>query len=212
MVDGVELSRASLHFGASIVGVRKTRALPVRSSSRREQLLTLSATAPFSVPPTLILPAGAEVQLKVALTPTALGPLVGSVTVGGSLAVLLEGEGAPVPACVAPDVDRMSLTTRLAFAWNRSRSMACVGPQRDCTDNNPCTVDACDFTSGCVHSTVIYGSADPCKAGRCDPSSGCTLVDVDDGTRCGENGCVLAQVCIVGTCKAVAAPEGSRWR
>ena len=72
---------------------------------------------------------------------------------------------------------------------------ACVGgPAPDCDDGNVCTTDACDPTSGCVHTNNTApcddGNActgpDACGGGACQsgPAVGC-----DDGNSCTSDSC-----------------------
>ncbi|MFZ5440393.1 MAG: hypothetical protein ACOZQL_10310 [Myxococcota bacterium] len=86
----------------------------------------------------------------------------------------------------------------------------CEGQLRGCDDGDPCTNDSCHPVSGCEHSaTVACPGAGPCRAGRCVSGQGCTLVDVDDGTPCGQlRGCALADVCVAGQCVQRRPPEG----
>jgi hypothetical protein len=53
----------------------------------------------------------------------------------------------------------------------------CVGEPVDCDDNNPCTVDTCDPTTGCVHTPVTNGTL-------CDDGDPCTLGDTCQNGTC----------------------------
>ncbi|MCY1039891.1 hypothetical protein OV208_01070 [Corallococcus sp. bb12-1] len=91
----------------------------------------------------------------------------------------------------------------------RCQSGACVGQPRTCNDDNPCTVDTCSPTQGCVTASVACPvPRDPCKVGVCDRNAGCTVVDVDNFTPCGAVSCKEARVCVSGTCRAVTPPDG----
>lgn len=99
------------------------------------------------------------------------------------------------------------------------------GANKDCTDNNECTSDACNTTSGiCAHNPLegspcgadnLCAEAGTCKAGACsgapkdcndnnpcttdlcDPPSGlCTQSNSADGTACGEGKSCQAGVCL----------------
>ncbi len=60
----------------------------------------------------------------------------------------------------------------------------------DCDDGNPCTIDQCSTTQGCLHSMVNCTSAgDACNDGYCDPS----------GPACSTTGC---------HCRSMVANEG----
>ncbi|NUN15849.1 MAG: hypothetical protein HUU55_19665 [Myxococcales bacterium] len=55
-----------------------------------------------------------------------------------------------------------------------------TGTPRDCTDSNPCTVDACDKLTGCNHT--------PKSGGQCDDGNECT-----SGEVCAEGVCSNGQ-------------------
>jgi hypothetical protein len=91
----------------------------------------------------------------------------------------------------------------------RCQAGACVGQPRTCNDDNPCTVDSCSPTLGCVKADVVCPSPkDPCKAGVCDRNEGCKEVNVADFSPCGAVSCKEARVCFSGTCRSVTPPEG----
>jgi len=82
----------------------------------------------------------------------------------------------------------------------------CTGGQEvpDCDDSNPCTVDACDPSVGCVNDN------DPAVA--CDDDNECTLDNCNEETGCGheavegpcEDGdmCTLGDSCVDGECQS----------
>jgi hypothetical protein len=79
-----------------------------------------------------------------------------------------------------------------------------------CDDRNACTADACSPTAGCLHLTVQCAPpGDPCQVAVCDALLGCGVAPAVDGTRCGDNDCQTAHVCIAGACTERPAPEGS---
>lgn len=91
----------------------------------------------------------------------------------------------------------------------RCQAGACVGQPRTCDDDNPCTVDSCSPTQGCVKADVMCPeSRDPCKVGVCDRNEGCKVVDAANFTSCGAVDCKEAKVCLSGTCRTVTPPEG----
>ncbi|WP_208718745.1 hypothetical protein [Corallococcus sicarius] len=91
----------------------------------------------------------------------------------------------------------------------RCQAGACVGQPRTCDDDNPCTVDSCSPTQGCVKADVVCPeSRDPCKVGVCDRNEGCKVVDAANFTSCGAVDCKEAKVCLSGTCRTVTPPEG----
>ncbi len=81
---------------------------------------------------------------------------------------------------------------------------ACSGTAKKCSDGNPCTIDQCDNTKGCLFIAVVGSSCDdgnPCTTGdKCDASASCqagALVSCDDGNPCTADVCDLAS----GACK-----------
>ncbi|RKG79902.1 hypothetical protein D7W79_09195 [Corallococcus exercitus] len=91
----------------------------------------------------------------------------------------------------------------------RCQAGVCVGQPRTCNDDNPCTVDSCSPTQGCVTESVACPvSTHPCKVGVCDRNAGCQEVDVADFSPCGAVSCKAAQVCLSGTCRTVKPPDG----
>lgn len=114
---------------------------------------------------------------------------------------------------------------------------ACVlSPEKDCSDNNPCTLDSCDAALGCLHEplpdgtgcfpagggngtgTCIQGicragsklcdDANPCTTDALDPVVGCVHTVVADGTPCANS--VVKNLCkAVNACKAGICTAGS---
>jgi hypothetical protein len=74
----------------------------------------------------------------------------------------------------------------------------CAGTPDDtlCNDDNPCTVDRCDASAGCVNEPVVCpDDGDPCTVDECSPSTGacnrralncdCRAdAECDDGNAC----------------------------
>ncbi|MFB1480386.1 hypothetical protein [Corallococcus sp. RDP092CA] len=91
----------------------------------------------------------------------------------------------------------------------RCQAGACVGQPRTCDDDNPCTVDSCSPTQGCVTEAVACPvPGNPCKVGVCDRNAGCKEVDVADFSPCGAVSCTAARVCFSGACRTVTPPDG----
>ena len=68
------------------------------------------------------------------------------------------------------------------------------GQVKDCSDNNPCTLDACDKAKGCSHSA---------EAGKCDDGDPCTVADACSEGICASGSaksCPATGVCIIGQC------------
>ncbi len=104
----------------------------------------------------------------------------------------------------------------------------CVGgATKNCTDQNGCTNDSCDPTSGCKYTnntasckdgnrcttgdvcsggtckagtTVVCDDGNPCTVDSCDPGDGCQTKKVTNGTACGGNTCSGLKYTAVGAC------------
>ena len=66
-----------------------------------------------------------------------------------------------------------------------------AGPALDCDDNDACTTDSCEPTTGCHYAIVVCSDGDACTVGSCDSELGCqfTPVDCDDGNICTQDTC-----------------------
>ncbi len=103
-------------------------------------------------------------------------------------------------------------------------SGACIPTPRDCADANPCTLDSCNATDGCVHTPAGEGTpcddmsactmdttcnasalcgggttrscedANPCTADSCEPATGCVYGSVGAGVSCDDG-----DLCTTGT-------------
>ncbi len=76
----------------------------------------------------------------------------------------------------------------------------CVGGAPDCIDDNPCTTDSCDPTTGCVHTLMDEGA-------ECDDGLPCTINDrclygqEEGDVYCeGETNCPTDDPCMLGSC------------
>jgi hypothetical protein len=87
----------------------------------------------------------------------------------------------------------------------------CRGVAKTCNDDNVCTLDLCDPTSGCVFPPDgrQCDDQDPCTTDVCDPDDGCSHPDAPNGTACGDFSCATAHVCIVGTCRELDITDSS---
>ncbi|HZP41417.1 MAG TPA: hypothetical protein VFD84_07880 [Candidatus Binatia bacterium] len=112
-----------------------------------------------------------------------------------------------------------------------------TGPQRDCDDHNPCTLDSCDAALGCVHDPLEDGvacspasggtntgtcqqgicrapnakecdDANPCTTDAKDPVAGCVHTTLADGTPCA-NSTVKNACKAINTCLAGVCTAGS---
>ncbi len=231
VVGEVELSAGALHFQTAYLGFPKAKTLRLRNGSRSDRRLTVATEAPFLADESVLVPGGAQVELAVTLVATELGPASGRLTLGDGVhtfEVALDGEVAGVPVCIpsadcrlstfdgvscveATAADGAECTSGNACLEGGSCSKGmCVGSARDCSDTDPCTDDACQPGGGCVHYPKVCGApSDPCKVASCDPGVGCVERDAQDGAACGPADCVTAKICLGGSCKAVAVPDGA---
>jgi hypothetical protein len=105
------------------------------------------------------------------------------------------------------------------------------GKSPNCNDNNPCTDDDCDPTSGCTHVANSAGCSDgdecssgdhcengtcistgnvncddknPCTDDLCTPAGGCA--HINNGAPCSDqNACTVNDECVSGLCKPGAS-------
>lgn len=106
------------------------------------------------------------------------------------------------------------------------------GPELDCEDGNPCTLDDCETVTGCVYEEVIGpcedGSActvgdgcingscvggvgiscddgDLCTVDTCDDAEGCVNALIPEGDGCDDgNACTQGESCVSGICSGGA--------
>ena len=108
----------------------------------------------------------------------------------------------------------------------------CVGIAKDCSDESPCTDDACDPIDGCLHlpgqatscddgdlcsvgdfcfqglclsgsKQLICDDANPCTADVCDPQQGC-VTQALTGAKCDDgDACTKSDHCQTGSCAGV---------
>jgi len=109
---------------------------------------------------------------------------------------------------------------------------ACTGDLASCDDENPCTVDACDVSLGCVFVQLDDGfecedgdsctssdvcvegaclgvviaceDSNPCTSDSCDGSNGCAHSPLSDGSPCA-TGCIASGTCVDGVCASADA-------
>ncbi len=233
VVGEVEVSPGALHFGRTWVGYPTQATLVLHNSGRVDQRLTLSAAPPFFGPDEQRVPGGAQLAVQVTFAPTAAGPATGTLRVSDGqqlFDVALDGEALAPPSCSAASLCRVSVfspttgacvetdiadgtacSSVLACAVEGVCSRgACLGASPDCSDQNPCTLDACQPGGGCQHQPKTCAAPNnPCKVASCDPTQGCVESDAQDGTSCGAADCSTAHVCINGACKELPVPEGA---
>ena len=197
--------------------------------------VTVTATtgSPFSVAQgSVSVPGGGTAALEVVFTAgnePAEGTLV--LTAGSHTeTVAAQGRGRQAPGVPAHRSSATSPTSSWsrACAWRRQRRTGrcasppagarrrgrcqqgvCVGSPRLCDDDNPCTVDACSPTEGCVTAPVVCPQpSNPCKVGVCQRAERLRRGNAADFSLCGSVDCKTANLCVAGTCRALPTPEG----
>ena len=110
-------------------------------------------------------------------------PLVGCTTTPGN-------EGA-----VCDDGDACTLDESCAAG-------ACLGAAVDCNDDDVCTDDLCDPSSGCYYDTeTVCDDDNGCTIDSCDKDTGCKSEAVPDGTGCDDGDpCTGGDSCSAGVC------------
>ncbi|MFW5740435.1 MAG: hypothetical protein ACOC1F_08720, partial [Myxococcota bacterium] len=66
-----------------------------------------------------------------------------------------------------------------------------------CDDDNPCTSDYCEPTTGCHHGITACSDGNACTVGSCDPELGCVFstINCDDNDACTVDTCDPASGC-----------------
>ncbi|MBN1209038.1 MAG: hypothetical protein JXB05_29540 [Myxococcaceae bacterium] len=218
-------------FGRVLEGEQARRTVTLVGTGRAGVTVTASTESPFSVVEgSVSVPGGGNATLEVAFT-------AGSEPVEGTLelssgrrteTVVLRGEGVRPPVCDPPPQCRESrfvldagicveslapdgtscIPESKCQERGRCQAGVCEGSPRTCDDDNPCTVDSCSLTEGCVGTPVACPRpSNPCRVGVCLRSSGCGEADAPDFTVCGPVDCKTADLCISGTCRTLPTPE-----
>lgn len=179
---------------------------------------------------------GATLEVGVSFAPLASGAFSGELVVESDadnapeLRVALVGTALPPLGCddgnpcttdsFDPDEGACTNVARdgacddenLCTEDDRCAEGVCVGVALVCAAEDLCSVGVCAAQEGCISFPDPDACADdnPCTADLCDPVLGCSHETVPDGTPCppGINGCAEANVCLAGTCTAVAVPDG----
>lgn len=218
-------------FGRVLEGARARRGVTVLATGRAGLTVAASVDAPFAVVTSEVsVSGGGATEVEVVFT-AGHGLSEGTLLLSGAgltESVRLTGLGIrPTPCLERPCFDSrfdvasgMCVETPLEEGAactpesrcqvdGRCQASVCVGQPRTCDDNNPCTVDACSPSRGCVTSRVACPAPEnPCKVGLCDRDEGCTSVDADDFSPCGPADCQTARLCFSGACREVTPPEG----
>jgi hypothetical protein len=219
-----------LDFGRVLEGEQSRRTVTLIGTGRASITVSAAASAPFSVVDSITVPGGSTTMLEVVFT-AGDGPAEGTLElVAGSRTetVVLRGVGVRPLVCMPTAMCRESrfelgpgvcterpapdgtqcIPTSLCQEQGRCQAGECVGTPRSCDDDNPCTVDSCSQTEGCVTTPVECPQpTNPCKVGVCRPERGCGEENAANFTVCGAFSCKEANVCLAGTCRPVS-PEG----
>ncbi len=106
------------------------------------------------------------------------------------------GDRCEAGRCVAPTpVDCADTDPCTVDSCNKTTG--CVHTPKNCDDKNACTVDSCSATNGaCLHSPLNCDDKDPCTVDSCDILTGCKHepIDCDDKNACTTDSC-KAGVC-----------------
>lgn len=221
----------ALEFPDTWVGRTSALTLEVTNAARVSGHVDVALEgAGFSVEPSAFDVAGGDtVRVSVTFAPTVAGRAQGTLRVAGQ-AVTLSGTGLEVPRCEAAscrdvrfDFDAAVCVSAVTADGNACTDLClatgatclggqCVGTAKDCSDGDACTVDAC-ANGGCVHTDrVCPAPSAPCRVPSCDPTTGCGEQDAPDGTVCGPNSCLDANVsvCVAGQCVVRTRPQTRR--
>lgn len=194
--DGdLSVTPTMIDFGSVWVGFQVQRSASIRFSGMSSCEVTLTASAPFSVTPSVHLEKASSANVVVSITSGGAGSLSGTLTATGcghTATAMLAASSFAVPDCgsegacttVRFDADAGICTTDAkpdgthcgdpCLDQPHCVSGDCVGTSASCDDTDPCTIDACGVDGGCVH---IPGQ------GLCPPLPGCTVSC--DGGHCG---------------------------
>ncbi|HEX8704102.1 MAG TPA: hypothetical protein VF815_35045 [Myxococcaceae bacterium] len=218
-------------FGRVLEGEQSRRTVTLIGTGRAAVTVTLEASPPFSVEDdTVSVPGGGTVTVEVVFT-AGDGPAEGTLELtAGSRAetVVLRGLGVRPLVCVPsaqclesrfelePGVCRerpvpdgtSCVPSSLCQEQGRCLAGICVGVPRSCDDDNPCTVDSCSPTEGCVTTPVECPQPTAlCRVAVCRPDRGCSDENAADFTPCGPFSCKEASGCFAGSCRSVN-PDG----
>lgn len=230
--QGFRPQEEAVDFGRVLEGEQARRQVTLLATARASITVLAAADAPFSVAtPQVTVPGSGTATVEVVFT-AGNGPAEGTLVLeasGDTEVVRLTGLGVrprpcPAPPCRQARFDLESgecietpaeegatcIPESRCQVNGRCEAGACVGAPRTCDDDNPCTVDTCSPTEGCVTSRVACPAPTrPCKVGLCDRDKGCTEVDAEDFTSCGPLNCETARVCFRGACTQVPTPDGT---
>lgn len=220
-------------FGRVLEGEQARRTVTLLGTGRAGITVTATTDSPFSVTEgSVFVPGGGTATVEVVFT-AGSEPVEGTlVLTAGSRTenVVLRGVGVRPLACIptvqcreshfelepgvcvdtpAPDGTACIPSSRCEEK-GRCQAGTCVGSPRLCDDDDPCTVDACSPTDGCVKTDVVCPQpANLCKVAVCRRTSGCGEENAADFSFCGSVDCRTANLCLGGSCRQLPTPEGT---
>jgi hypothetical protein len=225
--------QAEVDFGRVLEGEQSRRTVVLVGTGRAGVTVTASTSSPFSVPePTVFVPGGGTAALEVVFT-AGNGPVEGTLELSSGRRtenVVLRAEGVRPLACMptvqcresrfvlepgicvespAPD-GLICIPSSRCEERGRCQAGVCVGVPRLCDDDDPCTVDACSPTEGCVTAPVVCPRPTAaCKVAVCRRTSGCGEENAPNLSACGPVDCRTADLCVDGACRTLPTPEGT---
>jgi len=218
-----------LAFGATYVTQRTSAEVTVANSGASTSV-AVSVEAPFAVAVDHVdVGRGEVVTLKVTFAPTEAGESVKTLVIGET-ETTVAGTALAVPECQASGVCRethFDFTRAQCLESNKLENSACesscvvgvcltgecVGALKTCDDHDACTVDACGVAGSCSYlPKECAAPTSPCQVAVCDSKTGCGFENALDGTLCGPDDCLVADVniCLAGACVTRARPTTGR--
>ncbi|MGV3624098.1 MAG: hypothetical protein ACO1OB_24995 [Archangium sp.] len=224
-LEPVRFSTTPLRFPDTAVGAETVLQLELTNPSRVSQTVTVRIDAPFFTASSQEVPAGSTEALSITFRPSEPGETIATLHLDEA-EVPVSGLALAPPLCAGSvctpgrfDLFTMQCTVDvLADGTSCSDGCVevgqcddgvCVGTGSMCDDADVCTVDACG-DEGCLHVPRECPAVDdPCQVPSCDSQTGCASRDADDGTLCGNDSCITAEVkvCISGQCVARPRPD-----
>lgn len=230
--QGFRPQEEAVDFGRALEGSLTRRQVTLLATGRASVTVTASAGSPFTVDSAEVtVPGSGTAAVNVDFL-AGNGAAEGTLTLTGAgrtQTVRLTGLGVRPLDCVPSSpchessfdlatgtcVERAlgdgatCIPTSRCQTNGRCESGACVGTPRSCDDDNPCTVDGCSPSLGCVTSPVACPvPKNPCKVGVCDRDNGCEEVDAQDFIPCGPVDCKQSNLCFRGSCQELPTPDG----
>ncbi len=235
-LGAVQLSPKDMAFG-SVYAAQESRTHSFRISNDGRASIPVRWTlpqSPFQVSGLPNVATTGEVEIEVTFSPVTPGRFQSLIKLElegqQPQVVSLIGEARAIPNCTKSDV---CVESSFDIALNRCveqpltngascdgtsvcltnatcQAGRCVGTEKNCDDQNKCTLDTCNAVIGCEHLPAPPCPGDgKCQVGVCLPATGCGFEEAEDGVACGPmKSCKAAQVCIAGECVVRDPPDG----